>query len=174
MKQTTKVQTQAPIKVQTQAQPITAKLVIEQLHNKRELTINSYGNMNKVTSLLSAKFETIKALFGTAKNKYFDATKEAPIMFNLSLNNGNTDIEIKGNINSNNASAILLEINRYCASTLLQAPVIDYLEIEIAKLDDKEERRNAKIENRAPILKAPKLEREMKYKPVQLSNIFVS
>jgi hypothetical protein len=157
-----------------QAQVFTINLLIEQGLNKRNIQIVSNEDMKKVSAILSAKFNTIKALFGTAKNKYFDATKEAPIMFNLSLNNGVTNIDIKGNINSNNAKDIILELNSYCAVKLLSAPSIDYLDIELAKIEDKHSIREAKKDNTTPVLIAPKLERAMKYPRVELSNIFVS
>lgn len=154
--------------------PIIAVLEIEQLLNKRRLTIKSTEGMNKVSALLSAQFNTLKGLFSTKESAVFDTTREALCTFNFNISNGATSIDIKGNITSNKANEIILELNRYCANTLLNSAPIDYLELEIAKLDDRNEKRQAKIDGRAPQLSAPKLEREMKYKRVELASIFNS
>jgi hypothetical protein len=155
-------------------QPIIAVLEIEQLLNKRRLTIKSTEGMNKVSALLSAQFNTLKGLFSTKESAVFDTTRESLCTFTFNISNGATSVDIKGNITSNKANEIILELNRYCANTLLNSAPIDYLELEIAKLDDRNEKRQAKIDGRQAQLIAPKLEREMKYKRVELANIFVS
>jgi hypothetical protein len=152
--------------------PIIAVLEIEQLLNKRRITITSTESMKKVSTLLSAQFNTIKSLFSNKESAVFNCTKEAPVTFNLNMNNGATEIDIKGNITSNKANDIILELNRYCANTLLNSAPIDYLELEIAKLDDRNEKRQAKLDGRQAQLIAPKLEREMKYKRVELQQVF--